>query len=414
LSTAKTENLSESIDWKLTEFLFNQKAILIVGGLGPMIVAAFVLFRTGQSWLIGWGAAALLVLMSRLGVNAAFPRRRVRSGRPTVWRRRFLVGTWANGAICGICGAGSVLSTDAFTQMLVITMLTAFVMGSAARNGVYPKAAVGSVLLAEVPLLLACLATRDLYYWLYMPCIVIFTLSAMGVVRHLYIQAVHLLVTDEENALLVSEVSRSNRELAAANESLAAANKKLAAIAGTDGLTGVPNRRTFDESFEMEVCSAQRTAASDPSTIADLALLMIDIDWFKGYNDRYGHQAGDKCLRHVAQILAFGCSRPRDVLARYGGEEFVAILPHTDLNGATAVAEGLRGAVEALGLEHAASAFGVVTVSVGVAICSGDKTATPADLFRRADEALYIAKHAGRNRVQKAQQPKPLSATESV
>lgn len=284
--------------------------------------------------------------------------------------------------------------------MLVITMLTAFVMGSAARNGVYPKAAVGSVLLAEMPLLLACLATRDNYYRLYTLFIVMFTLSAVSVVRHLYAQAVHSLVTDDKNALLVSEVTRSNRELAAVNEDLAAANKTLATIAGTDGLTGVPNRRSFDESVEMEVCSARRAAASPGlPTISHLALLMIDVDSFKGYNDRYGHQAGDKCLRHVAQTLALGCRRPHDVLARYGGEEFVAILPHTDLTAASAVAEGLREAVEALGLEHGASAFDVVTVSIGVAICSGNKQATPADLLRRADEALYIAKHSGRNRV---------------
>jgi diguanylate cyclase (GGDEF)-like protein len=89
-------------------------------------------------------------------------------------------------------------------------------------------------------------------------------------------------------------------------------------------------------------------------------------------------------------------------LARYGGEEFVAILPHTDLLGATAFAEGLRAAVEALGLEHGASSYGVVTVSIGVATCSGDRNATTADLLGRADEALYVAKHSGRNRVHAA------------
>jgi diguanylate cyclase (GGDEF)-like protein/PAS domain S-box-containing protein len=197
----------------------------------------------------------------------------------------------------------------------------------------------------------------------------------------------------------ITERVRMRDELAAANANLAAANKQLATIAGTDGLTGVPNRRSFDESFEMEVCSVRRTAVSNPSTIADLALLMIDIDSFKGYNDRYGHQAGDKCLRDVARTLAFSCRRPRDVLARYGGEEFVAILPHTDLSGAIALAEDLRGAVEALGLEHSASAFGVVTVSIGVATCSGGKKAIAAGLLKRADEALYVAKHSGRNRV---------------
>jgi diguanylate cyclase (GGDEF)-like protein/PAS domain S-box-containing protein len=200
----------------------------------------------------------------------------------------------------------------------------------------------------------------------------------------------------------ITERVRMRDELAAVNENLAAVNKQLAAIASTDGLTGMPNRRSFDETLEMEVSFGRRTAVSEMSTISDLALLMIDIDWFKGYNDRYGHQAGDKCLRLVAQTLAYRCRRPRDVLARYGGEEFVAILPHTDVAGATAAAEGLREAVESLSLEHGASAFGVVTVSIGVATCSGDKQTTAADLLRRADEALYIAKHSGRNSVHAA------------
>ena len=200
----------------------------------------------------------------------------------------------------------------------------------------------------------------------------------------------------------ITERVRMRDELAAVNADLAAANKQLAAIAGTDGLTGVPNRRSFDESLEMEVSTGHRTGACELSATSDLGLLMIDIDSFKGYNDRYGHQAGDTCLRHVARALAGGCRRPRDVLARYGGEEFVAILPHTDLAGATAVAEGLREDIESLGLEHGASAFGVVTVSIGVATTSGEKQTTPGELLRRADEALYIAKHSGRNRVHAA------------
>lgn len=213
----------------------------------------------------------------------------------------------------------------------------------------------------------------------------------------------------------ITERVRMRDELAAVNEDLAAANKQLAAIVGTDGLTGVPNRRSFDESLDMEVSSVRRrTAASDPSSIPDLALLMIDIDSFKGYNDRYGHQAGDTCLRHVAQTLACGCRRPRDVLARYGGEEFVAILPQTDLAGATAVAEGLREAVEALRLEHGFSAFGVVTVSIGVATSSSDQETTPADLLRHADEALYIAKHSGRNRVYAAHGDQVSTAVSSL
>jgi diguanylate cyclase (GGDEF)-like protein len=398
---AQTDIPSESIDWKLVEYLYDQAPVLIVGSLVPMTVAALGFARTSQSWFIAWGISATLVLIGRISVNAAFPRRRIRTGPPTVWRRRFLIGTWANGAVCGSGAAGSVLLSDAFTQMLVITMLTSFMMGSAARNGVYPKAAIGSILWAGIPLLLACLATRDIYYEFYTLFILLFSLSAIWVVRHLYTQTVRLLTTDEEKAVLVGEISRSNRELAAVNETLAAANEKLAAIASTDGLTGLPNRRRFDDLFEPEAASARRNAVSD-AAVCDLSLLMIDIDWFKGYNDRYGHQAGDECLRSVGRTLAAGCRRPRDVLARYGGEEFIAILPETTGEGAAAVAETLRESIEALGIEHAASAFPVVTISIGVATLSRSAEMTCGVLIERADDALYRAKAAGRNRVHTA------------
>jgi diguanylate cyclase (GGDEF)-like protein len=370
---AQTDIPSESIDWKLVEYLYDQAPVLIVGSLVPMTVAALGFARTSQSWFIAWGISATLVLIGRISVNAAFPRRRIRTGPPTVWRRRFLIGTWANGAVCGSGAAGSVLLSDAFTQ----------------------------ILWAGIPLLLACLATRDIYYEFYTLFILLFSLSAIWVVRHLYTQTVRLLTTDEEKAVLVGEISRSNRELAAVNETLAAANEKLAAIASTDGLTGLPNRRRFDDLFEPEAASARRNAVSD-AAVCDLSLLMIDIDWFKGYNDRYGHQAGDECLRSVGRTLAAGCRRPRDVLARYGGEEFIAILPETTGEGAAAVAETLRESIEALGIEHAASAFPVVTISIGVATLSRSAEMTCGVLIERADDALYRAKAAGRNRVHTA------------
>jgi len=183
---------------------------------------------------------------------------------------------------------------------------------------------------------------------------------------------------------------------------------ELRRIASTDALTGVANRRRFDEALEREWLVARR--AGTP-----LALLMIDIDHFKLFNDRYGHPAGDACLRSVAQALVGASLRPADLVARYGGEEFVVLLPQTPRGGAEQVAQGVLDAVGALAIAHEASLTAWhVTVSIGVA-CYDDESAcwmpvsaglrfaddlrarcTCTHLVCAADQALYSAKQAGR------------------
>jgi diguanylate cyclase (GGDEF)-like protein len=162
-----------------------------------------------------------------------------------------------------------------------------------------------------------------------------------------------------------------------------------------DGLTGIHNRRYFDEQLEKEIARNQRDELP-------LSVIMMDIDHFKEFNDNYGHGAGDKCLQKVARALTDSLSRPSDALCRYGGEEFVALLPGSDADGTRVVAERLREAVEALAITHDYSGVSpVVTLSLGVATAdpAGQQKADGDDLLKRADEALYTAKNAGRNRV---------------
>jgi diguanylate cyclase (GGDEF)-like protein len=159
-----------------------------------------------------------------------------------------------------------------------------------------------------------------------------------------------------------------------------------------DGLTGVRNRRYFDERLASEWGRAVRNGTA-------LSVVLLDVDFFKRYNDRYGHQAGDLCLRQVANCLRLTLKRPGDLAARYGGEEFVCLLPDTDLLGALALARQLGAAVEALGIAHADSSVApVVTVSLGVCSTSGNTPGSAASLLREADAQLYIAKSGGRNR----------------
>ena len=186
---------------------------------------------------------------------------------------------------------------------------------------------------------------------------------------------------------------RREKKLIETARKLAAANKKLARLSSTDGLTGVANHRYFDQFIQREWKRANREKTS-------LALIMADIDFFKSFNDTYGHLEGDECLKQVALALNNALKRPVDLLARYGGEEFIAVLPNTDLKGAAALAEEMRSAVEALRIPHKGSSTADhVTVSLGVGAAVPRRDSKPAELISAVDEALYDAKKSGRNRV---------------
>ncbi len=171
------------------------------------------------------------------------------------------------------------------------------------------------------------------------------------------------------------------------------AQDELQRLATRDGLTGIANRRSFDTALNTECRRVTREARS-------LSLLMIDVDYFKRYNDAYGHLAGDECLRQVAEAMARVTQRASDTLARYGGEEFAILLPATEPDGAVVVAERIREAVTALALPHGHSEVAPqVTVSIGVASLDPTSAGPPAQLIAAADAALYEAKRSGRNRV---------------
>lgn len=168
--------------------------------------------------------------------------------------------------------------------------------------------------------------------------------------------------------------------------------EELRQMSMKDGLTGIANRRSFDERLAVELRRGFRSQAP-------LSLLMIDIDHFKQYNDRWGHFQGDDCIRAVAAALAGAVSRASDLVARYGGEEFAILLPDTDAEAAAQVAQNCLRAIEALALPHANTTVSdFVSLSIGVCTLSVTEEATPATLITRADQALYQAKRSGRNR----------------
>jgi diguanylate cyclase (GGDEF)-like protein len=204
----------------------------------------------------------------------------------------------------------------------------------------------------------------------------------------------------EQRALareLEDRVRERTRELVESND-------KLAALSMTDELTGIPNRRRFHEVLAAEWLRAKRSG--EP-----LAVGLVDVDHFKPYNDRYGHQRGDDCLRLIAEVISSTLRRGSDLAARYGGEEFAFVVPCIDEADALARAEAIREAVQARGQEHELSPLGVLTASVGVAVVAPVENDEPESLLRRADEALYVAKRRGRNQAVLSKPPAPAGMT---
>lgn len=234
-------------------------------------------------------------------------------------------------------------------------------------------------------------------YWFYLVCLATFGLViAAGHrlrVRGMQTRAHELLKVVAERT---QQLSQTNQILEEQTQQLASANQQLHQMSYLDGLTGVANRRRFDELFEQEWRRAARTGRP-------LSLLMIDIDFFKDFNDTYGHQHGDGCLKQVADAMSRALVRAGDFVARYGGEEFVVMLPGTNAEGLGFVAESLREVVERLSIRHVNSRCSkVVTISMGGATAFPNEMANnlclPTELIARADQSLYLAKREGRNR----------------
>ena len=193
--------------------------------------------------------------------------------------------------------------------------------------------------------------------------------------------------------MMVTKEMESEEQLKKTEATLHAANKELDRMANLDGLTQISNRRSFDRVMQREWKRLRRERGV-------LSLILCDVDDFKAFNDTYGHQAGDDCLRGIARVLNSKIQRPGDLATRYGGEEFAVILPNTSAKGAFYKAESFRREIEMLLIPHTRSSTGdYVTTSFGVSTLMPADDTTPEALIAKTDEALYEAKESGRNKV---------------
>jgi two-component system chemotaxis family response regulator WspR len=203
-------------------------------------------------------------------------------------------------------------------------------------------------------------------------------------------------LTERERDVAYQVMLSMQEQLEQTNGELEERNQELQRLSSLDGLTGIANRRCFDETLQKEWARAHRAEGK-----LFLSLILIDIDYFKLYNDGYGHQLGDDCLKQVARVLSECTTRECDVFARYGGEEFAAILVGTHTEGAQVMANKMRDALAAENIPHEFSKISdAVTISMGVATMVPAKDNSPQHLIANADKALYKAKEEGRDQSQ--------------
>jgi diguanylate cyclase (GGDEF)-like protein len=346
----------------LVDTVFNSTAAIASGGISCLMIGLATAWRSGGCVAIFWALAFMGVTIGRLMLSSAY----LRSGRTEHnkerWARSYAVGALLSAVILGTA-AGVAIALDLPTALLVGLAAIGSAGGIAGRNSALPRLAMAQCTLLIVPTAFAGFWSAEPANVMLAPTAIAYGTALFSFIRNYY---------RERAALIVAQLDD-------------------AALARHDVLTGVPNRRSFDE----RLASLWATGGTRP---APLALLLIDIDHFKRYNDLYGHPAGDDCLRHIVWALR-DLLGENEMIARYGGEEFVVLLPGCTLEQALVLANRMCRAIVDLGIEQAMRTddLDVVTISVGIGVSSAAVSAQ--HLVEVADRALYRAKRGGRNRV---------------
>jgi diguanylate cyclase (GGDEF)-like protein len=369
---------SEEQGWEMLEGLISPFA--------HGLTAAAIVITACYNWYSHHTFAsmpAVAIVMATLGLRVVLARRfRLRgpNARISTWVRWF-----AGMSLIAALGWGSSLSILMFTTegpplFAVFALICAPVQGASAR-----AYAMTAVVIANITIVLGMVSISATVFGIAVavPFCLLYLWYQIGFVMELVALRKKMLKADFERDRLLAQVTTYN-------SNLASLNTQLSTFALTDGLTGVGNRRNFDH--RLELCLQFR-----PDSAAPLALLLIDVDHFKRFNDTYGHPTGDECLKLVAAAITGAANRAGDLTARYGGEEFAVILPATHAADAMDIAERVRCAVETMDIATLPNVREHPTVSIGVGIARAGSNIPPRAVIEAADSALYLAKQGGRN-----------------
>lgn len=356
---------------------FRQLPISLMVNLANGLVLAVALWDAASApVLLTWSLSLIAVTGTRYLTLRTFRKvAPVPELDHVAWTHYFVAGACAAGVVWGASGV-LLFHPSSLPHQVVL----AFVLGGMVAGAVPLLSSVGHAywcfaIPAVLPISIRMLSVGDPIHLIMGLMIAIFGIAMLASSAQ-----VHRLFRDSE---------RLRRELLSSIE----LGRALENLARLDSLTGIPNRRLFEEELNKEWGRAEREKET-------LSVIIADIDHFKEYNDLYGHPAGDRCLVKVAQTMRRELYRPGDLVARIGGEEFAFLLPRTQLSGAISVAEQIRASIIALNLPHEATAVArQVTLSFGVSSSDDVSVTSPADLIRASDVALYEAKRRGRNQI---------------
>ncbi len=354
---------------------------LLVHLVIALLLSFFLWEAVDRTTLDVWLSTILVVTAMRYVLLRAYHRGTADARAERLWATYSVLGACAAGLAWGAAGYFLFVAESLPHQMFLAFVLAGMVAGAIPLLSFLGPAFPCFVIPIVLPIAYRMMEAGDQVHIAMAPMILVFglaMLAASAQMRRFFLESIDL-----------------RSRLASAVE----AEHALEQMARVDVLTGLANRRLFEEALEREWDRARRERS-------DLSLIMVDIDHFKAYNDHYGHPAGDGCLATVAKTMSDALNRPGDIAARIGGEEFAVLLPDTPLKGAMRVAESIRKRVLALNLPHEAPAVdGRVTVSLGVATSHDLGIVSTRDLLCRSDRALYRAKRAGRNQLAAAEAP---------
>ncbi len=374
------EPVEPAIRAEQIRLLYHQGATIQVLGIFTAIVSVAMLWAVADHHgLLIWLLCAVAITLVRLAINVAFARRHPTDDEIVPWGRAYVAGTFAGGLVWGALALFFDPAWPAPYQVVLFVIYTGITAGAFNTNTPY-------------------FVAFPMFYLPPVGCLMFVMLQhagegyrALAALFVIYIVLMYLSALKFHNHMAQSlKVRFDNEQLA---NKLARSNQMLTDLANLDELTKLDNRRSMDRFLDHEWVRHQRSAQP-------LSLLYIDIDYFKQYNDSYGHDAGDHCLVEVAHTLKSNAQRMSDMAARFGGEEFAIILPETASDEAQHIAEQMRNDVKLLHIPHCRSAAADhVTISVGVATMVPQPGDSEERLRIAADRALYQAKEEGRDRV---------------